>query len=60
MEKVTHIFTTFSAFYFFVLIQIPLKDPTFTFLVVQVFWQRIFSFTSSDSVTVLPSFRHWV
>ena len=57
MKKVTHIFTFFSAFYFFVLIQISLKDLTFTFLVVQVFWQRILSFSSSDNVIVLSSFR---
>ena len=57
MKKVTHIFTIFSAFYFFALIQISLKDLTFTFLVVQVFWQRILSFSSSDNVIVLLSFR---
>ena len=57
MKKVTHIFTFFSAFYVFVFIQISLNDLTFTFLVVQVFWQRILSFSSSDNVIVLSSFR---
>ena len=35
MKKITHIFIIFSACYFFVLIQILLKELTLAFLVVQ-------------------------